>query len=282
MKKFIFILSCAVLSLTIVFSPLSSTSSDAVAAQQNPESRYSEQVQPFGGTLLNVQYRTVEYAHKEVDTYSNPYKAPTFIPSLPNACAVEAGGNAIVYYDRLYNELIPNYTHNYIWGVFTYGSQNSAVTNMFTSLHSLMGTTQSGTTISGFKSGLSSYVTGKNRTAQIISATGSYYNINFNYLKAQLELEKMAVIFVDTYSITPFAGIQVYDGYDEITHNVYTGCHTMLVYGYYDINYYDANWDLVSRDTYLYVATGFAGAKLGLINIRDFCTVDDAYVINIY
>ena len=249
-------------------------------ATVNSETRYAlDYVQ--GGNLVSVEYRNVYYADSTNETYINPYEAPTFISSRANACAVEAGGNAIAYYDRLYDDLIPGYKHNYVWGKFTYGTQNDAVDNMFWSLYDLMGTNNSGTTVSGFKNGINSYVTGKGHASNIVDATGNYCNTDLNFLKSQLEQEKMAVIFIDTFSITPLAGIQNNDGYDVITHYVYSGCHAMLVYGYKDIFYYNDSGTLISRDTYLYAATGYAGTSLGLLNINNYCMVDDVYIVSI-
>ncbi len=248
----------------------------------NEISRYADTIQPYGGTLLNTQYRTVEYDHRAEESYVNPYKVSTFNPSMPGSCAVEAGGNAIVYFDRLYDELIPGYAPKYVWGSFTYGSHNDAIGDMFSKVYNFMGTTEDGTTVDGFKRGMKDYVSSRGRNIDIIDAKGNYNNTNIEYIKNALKQEKLAVIFLDTYSITAFSGFETYDEYDTISHYVYTGCHTMLVYGYHEFYYYNADNKLIVHDTYFYVATGFLTCSLGLINIRDFCNIDDAFVINIF
>lgn len=245
-------------------------------------SRYADTMQPYGGTLVDTQYRTVEYTYREEESYVNPYKVPTYNPSMPGSCAVEAGGNAIVYFDRLYDELIPGYAPKYIWGGFTYGAHNDAISNMFSTVYNLMGTTEDGTSVAGFKSGMKNYVNSKGRSLDIIDAVGNYNNTNIDYIKNALKQEKLAVIFLDTYSVTAFGGFETHDGYDTISHYVCTGCHTMLVYGYHEFYYFDRNRNLITRDTYFYVATGFVTCSLGLINIRDFCNIDDVFVINVF
>ena len=274
MKKFL----CIALSvLSLAYVP-----SIGVGIGYAEESRYSlDFVQ--GGNYLGTQYRDVYYSTKsdKDDMYVNPYKAPAFVPSRANACAVHSGGNAIVYYDRIYDELIPGYKHKYVWGGFTYGTQNDAVDNMFATLYDMMGTDSRGTSIEGFKSGMRQYVSLRGRSINITQATGNYYGVNLDYLKTQLEAEKVAAVFLDTFSIVTFEGLSPKDGYDHITHYVYNGHHVMLVYGYRDIYYYNANGSLKQRDTYLYVSTGYTSSALGLLDITHFCNVDDVYILEV-
>lgn len=234
-----------------------------------------------GGNFTGTQTRDVYYSNKSEDEYVNPYKAPAFAASKPNACAVEAGGNAIVYYDRLFDDLIPDYKHKYVWGGFTYGTQNDAVDNMFSTLYDMMGTDSRGTTVDGFKSGMRQYVASKNHSINITQSTGNHCNVNMEYLKAQLQEEKVAAVFLDTFSIVAFGGFAERDGYDHIIHDTYSGLHVMLVYGYKDIHYYNANGSLAQRNTYLYVSTGYSGAPRGWVEITNFCVVDDIYVLEI-
>ena len=276
MKKFL----CIALSvLSLAYMPSIGVGMKNYYAE---ESRYSlDFVQ--GGNYLGTHHREVYYSTKsdKEDMYVNPYKAPSFISSKPNACAVEAGGNAIVYYDRIFDELIPEYKHKYVWGGFTYGTQNDAVDNMFVTLYDMMGTDSRGTSIEGFKNGMQKYVSSRGRSINITQATGNYYGVNLDYLKTQLEAEKVAAVFLDTFSVVTFGGIEPYDGYDRIIHYAYTGQHVMLVYGYRDIYYYNANGNLKQRDTYLYVSTGYSSAALALLDITHFCNVDDVYILEV-
>lgn len=275
MKNFVLVLACCVLAIGNVFGL------DFNEVKET-ESRYASDITTYGGTMLDVRHRTVTYNSKETDTYVNPYSAPSFKANISSSdCAVEASGNSLVYYDRIFDELVPDYSPKRIFGVFTYGSQNQGVNNMFSTLYDLMGTNSDGTTISGFKSGLKSYVQGRGRSLQTISSTGNFYNTNLDYLKSQLEQENVAVIFLDGFSITTTEDIQLNNGYDEIKHTVYTGCHAMLVYGYLDYYYYNSNGSLINRDTYLYVSTGYVGASLAVLNMQNFCTIDDIYILSI-
>ena len=84
-----------------------------------------------GGISAGTTTRTVNFDDVDDDYYENPYEAPIFKNSYVGACAVDSGGNALVYYDRIYDDLVPDYKHNYVWGKFTYGTQNAGINNMF-------------------------------------------------------------------------------------------------------------------------------------------------------
>lgn len=235
-----------------------------------------------GGINTGTTTRTVNFDDVDDDDYyENPYEAPIFKNSYVGACAVDSGGNALVYYDRIYDDLVPDYKHNYLWGKFTYGTQNAGINNMFASLYQLMGTNDQGTTIPGFKSGLAAYVSGRGRTLTLTGATGSHYGVDIDYLKQQLKQEKMAVVFLNNFAITTFTGLERHDTYDEIDYYTYSGYHTVLVYGYWDIYYYDAAGNVIERDTYLLASTGFVGATLAYIYMDDYGTIDDAYIVDI-
>lgn len=235
-----------------------------------------------GGTMLEKRTRSVTYSTVNVDVYENPYEAPVFSPGLSNACVVEASGNTIVYNDIMFDELIEGYSHRYIWGKFTYGSYNDGVNNMFTSLANLMGLTSQGTTIDGFKSGMKQYVEGRGRNINLIQATGSYLNTNIDYLKSQLSQGKMAVMFFSGFSITSFTEYIEGNGQSNMTYAIYDGHHAMVLYGYRDVYYYDADGGLIERDTFFYASTGYNSVNLALVSISNFCNVDDVYVVDIY
>lgn len=245
------------------------------------EARYSSDSSAYGGVENTRVEKTINCSYKSEDSYVNPYEAPTFTPSVSNGCTVDSAGNAIVYYDIFYDELIPGYKHKYIWGGFTYGNQNQAAQDIFYSLRDLMGTNANGTTINGFKQGMASYVSRKGRNLQLTQATGSYNNINLEAVKSALRNQQPAIIFLDTFSVTFFSGYDYCDGYDEFKYVLYNGCHTMLIYGYKDIYYYDSNYNLIGRDVYFYVSNALTMERLSLFYVNDYCGIDDIYIVNI-
>ena len=241
--------------------------------------RYAEEI--IRGGAEGSATRDVYYTSKTIEDYVNPYKAPSFVTSKTNACVVGAGGNVMVYYDRIFDDLIPDYTHKYIFGKFTYGTQNEAVDNMFDTLYDMMGTDYRGTSIPGFKSGMKAYAASRGHDINLAQFTGSYHNINIEGLKKQLKAEKPAVIFLNTYSVTSFGDIVENVGHDIIEYSTFSGAHAMVVYGFKDIYYYDEDARLKQRDTFLYVSTGIGSLPLAMIDITRLCIVDDIYITEV-
>ena len=241
--------------------------------------RYAEEI--IRGGAEGSATRDVYYTSKTIEDYVNPYKAPSFVTSKTNACVVGAGGNVMVYYDRIFDDLIPDYTHKYIFGKFTYGTQNEAVDNMFDTMYDMMGTTNDGTNIPGFKKGMKAYAASRGHDINLAQFTGSYHNINIEGLKKQLKAEKPAVIFLNTYSVTSFGDIVENVGHDIIEYSTFSGAHAMVVYGFKDIYYYDEDARLKQRDTFLYVSTGIGSLPLAMIDITRLCIVDDIYITEV-
>ncbi len=262
-----------VICLAVV--PLGAVTARAAEWESAP-ARYSAEYR--SDIEVGTETKTVYYDTKKIDEYVNTYETPTFTCALDGSCVVEAGGNVIAYYDRLYDELIPGYRHQMIWGQFSYGSQNQAINDMFTELSGLMDW-HVGVTVDGFQEGMDAYVSGKGRTFECEKATGAMYNTNLYYLKEKLREDKLAVVFCSDFALTPLGGIQKGDGYETISYLLYKAYHAMVVYGYYDVNYYlDGNF--VGQDTYLYCGTGFTDKK-ALMNIDDYSTIEDIYIVNI-
>lgn len=244
------------------------------------ETRYSADFQ--GGIYQGNIMRTVNYSSRNIDYYESPYKAPRFISDFSNACTVNAGGVAIVYNDRVYGNLIPNYAPRYIGSRFSYGTQSSYVNDMFSSLYTLMGTTAEGTTVDGFKSGMTAYVNQKGYSISLPQSTGSYFNVNYEYLKSQLRQDKVAVMFVHGFSTVSTGDIKSYGSYDTIDHKLYNGYHTVMVYGYRDYYYYDSNGNLMQTDSYLCVQNCYENTALEYFSMNYYCDIDDIYIVDIY
>ncbi|MCM1368216.1 MAG: hypothetical protein NC184_05370 [Roseburia sp.] len=266
---------CALTPSFAFMQPMANAEDPPVA-----EARYSSDFQ--GGEFEYVVNRQVYYATRSIESYENPYKLPRYISGIASACAVNAGGVAITYNDRIYDNLIPNYAPKQTSIRFSYGTQSQAVDDMFSALYSLMGTNSQGTTISGFKNGMTSYVNQRGYSLSLPQATGSYYNLNMDYLKSQLRQEKIAVLFIHSFSLVPTVGIQTKDGYDEIMNFLYDGYHTVPVYGYKEYHYYDVSGNLSQTDTYLYVQNCYEDAGYNYLSVNTYSTIDDAYIIDIH
>lgn len=268
-----------VLSLAMLFGCFCMGGASIASAEN--ESRYSAAV-PYGGIIQDYVSEIVYYSRKDTsEKFVNQYELPHYYArNMDNCCAITAGGVIMANFDRTYEELIPNHTTFEFLGQVVYSEQDAAVDSMFQELYQRMGTTSAGTTVEGYKKGMTSYVQSKGRSIEI---TSIYKNSSLNesaYIAA-LKAGKLLTIFMDGFCIVGLAGINTNDGYDKISGTVVTGLHIVAAYGYRIVRYYDASNKLIQEDKYLYVNTGFGSAGLAMIRLNKYITVDDGYAINI-
>ncbi len=237
------------------------------------------------GAKFSQEYKAVDdykyraYASVEENVFEDPIKAPTFIAyGLSSSCVVRAGGNALVFFDRKHDDLVPGFTWN---GTDMYGPQNDAIDELFVTLYDYMGTSSSrGTTVEGFKKGMTKYVEERGFNLKLTSNAGRYYNTNFEDLKIRLRIRReVAVVFCSKFMLVSDWGFDRGAGLDKIQYTMYEDRHAMLVYGYRDIYYYDADGEQIARDTYLLVCTGFAGMMPRAMFCINESIIDDIYTI---
>ncbi len=251
-------------------------------AAETEEKLYAADIMPIGGTMQDTVTEVVNYSRVESPGYENPYKLPLYYATdISNSCAVTAGGAAIGYYDRIYEELIPNHTGTNFLGHFVYGKQDAQVDSMHKNLALRMGTNGEGTTIPGFVSGMESYVKSKGRVASIVSICNNGI-LNESAYKTALDNGQLLTVFVDGFCLVGF------ENYDETSHTMtikntmVIGCHTLTAYGYCKYTYYGSSNNIIRQDTYLLVHSGFGGIGLTMLRINDgYCTIDDGFIVDI-
>ena len=252
-----------------------------VSGDANEVRVYATDIMPMGGEIHETITERINYAYRDDSRYyANPYRLPAYFASgLNNSCAITAGGAVIGYFDRLYEELIPNHTGIIFMGKYVYGEQDEAVDAMHRELYTRMGTEAGGTSVDGYVNGMKSYVSCKNRTASVTKAYGSSLDMSASI--DALESGKLLTLFLNGFAIVSFGGLEEYDGYDEVMNITVRGRHTVTAYGYKIIKYYDSANRLIQEDSYLYVHTGFTSAGLGYIRLTKYAIIEDAYIINI-
>ena len=251
-------------------------------AANNGEACYASEIVPYGGMIKDEKTDTVYYARKDdSEKYINPHRVPLYFASgIQNSCAITAGGAVIGHFDRVYEELIPNHTGMIFMGQFVYENQGEEVDAMHQELYKRMGSTSSGTTVAGFKSGMDSYIRSKGRTPEI-TRIYSWGSLNKSAYMSALEAGKLLTVFLDGFPIIVNGSFEFNDGYDSITNVIVEGLHTVTAYGYWNIKYYNSADKLIQEDCYLMVHTGFTTAGLAYIRLNKYTTIDDGYIINI-
>ncbi len=256
------------------------------AAEKNVALAYEEDVIFYGDDtyLDNGESTTVtEYINYSTKTSSAVIRVNNTFPgyyntntSLTNYCANVAGANLVGFYDRYYEDLIPNCVpgiargNNYTYYAMTNNlALRQAVIN---DLYIKMGTNNpdAGTSQVGFKNGLTSYMSSKSRSISFVTMMTNGA-LDINKLSQALGSGKPVALYLSGYNIT-----QIQDTGTTVTlsKGIYTGNHIMIVYGYWTENYYNSSNVLLQSKTYLYVATGLP--ETGIYVLNNNGTINDA------
>lgn len=156
-----------------------------------------------------------------------------------------------------------------------------------------------GTTYENFKTGLSAYVARRGRNVSY-SSLASGNTLNFSAFESTVKNSKPVVLFVDRYNA--ISSIAQANGYDMMVTNYYSGNHTMVAYGYRNVEYYRTEtksvWSPVwynpfrfvketeevkyRTDRYINVRTVISSLPDGYIRLYDSCTLDYALAVDIW
>ncbi len=224
-------------------------------------------------------YEEIKYAKRNKSTYDFRYGLPGYIKSsYENACANKAGAIILGYYDIYFPNLIPNYET--IYSDKTYKPEGKEILAVTDELYYLMKTNvNNGTTVDGFRTGLTNYVTSKGYTITYndIKRTGSF---NFDTYRAQINQERPVVLFTTKFNLS-YGPLNVNDNLDQLELDYYNVNHVMVGSGYEKIEYYDASGAVFRTDTYLKVSTAYSSFAKGYMGLKNV-TIDAAYAIDIF
>lgn len=224
-----------------------------------------------GSSFVETRQEIINYAYKvETETYI-PSSVPKYseTTNTPNNCANVAGATLIGYYDKIYDELIPNFTAGRtIRGVYIFNAQTAAIQEVIDDLYVRMATntTGNGTTANNCRSGLRSYINskGKNVTYTSIVSSGT---IDYSLYDGAVANETPMILFVLGYTLLSLGDFDVSETQDVLNMSLYAGAHTVIAYGRKNIKYYNASNQLIKEENFLRVATGYSTTALGYIMV---------------
>lgn len=271
----------AALLLTIALLPIFSINVEETAIADF----YSDDAY-LGDNDYSTEIETFDYAYKQTTSYLINSNFPNYYNSnatISNACAPVAGSNIIGYFDRYYENLVPNCAPgiergtNYTFYPMSVSiAQKQAVIN---SLYELMGTNteQPGTSQNQFKDGLKKYVGTKSRSISYNSVMTSN-RFDLTELDFQLRNGNPVVLYLKGYN---FSTISDLGNTVELHKKTYQGNHIVVVYGYSNINYFNSNGMLIKNKVYLNVSSGIMGIS-GCYIVDNNGILNDAEAVQIY
>ena len=163
------------------------------------------------------------------------------LPSIPGcmhgeaaSCVAKMCVNLVVYLDKTYPNLIPNYEPGIAFmGSYMYRSDTPETRAVFDQLYQDTGTDENGATVSDFKSGFKKYANRQGYQASYTSLM-SWWSFNYNAAKTAVQAGKPLALFMENYR-----GVQIaeLDGYDFLEYEITNGNHAAAGFGCLEVNY---------------------------------------------
>lgn len=241
-----------------------------------------------------IFYAATGSARKETETFSYATKTsesfsinPTFPnyyntnDSLQNTCANVAGANIIGYYDRYFENLIPNIAPGAGKTKYTYYPMTKNVTEKQALINDLYvrmqtNTVGPGNTQSQYKNGITSYVQSKGLTVSYNSVmTNGMFDLN--KAKVQLQNGNPISLYMSGYG---FARVTDDGNFVTLDKDLFEGNHIVIAYGYEKASYFDANGRVIRTNIYLKVSTGMNGVS-GVYIVNNYGKLNDAEAVSI-
>jgi len=237
----------------------------------------------YGGGAYVEKIQTVSYSTKTTESYSIPYDLPNYFGRVNEVtgCANTAGAIVIGYYDRFFENLIPNYkSYIKVGKIIRYKTGTDEVLDLVEQLYQLMGTDVAhlGTTFTEFQNGMSRYVTDKGYTYSTIDVftDGSF---DIEKYKISVQNEKPVALFLSGYAL--INEITEAENSDTISSGYSADSHVAIGCGYKIDTYYNSNGTVQGVRTYLKVASGSDIYGIGYLNINGLGQMDRAISITI-
>ena len=280
MKSIFKKLTCLVATLIAVCGSAVSLTVNTASADQALEGRYYDK--PVASTRAAGDVETINFANVDNIYIETPNKVPLYYSNtLENACGPIGGGIIVGYYDKYFQNLIPNYT-NYYTATGRYRLQDSTyVPAMLQEMYTAMQTNvvAPGVSESECLDGLEAYVEGKGYSISYTAVKP--YNGTFNHTAYQNAINngQPVILFCDTVQLViPFE----YDTYHQIGVEQESQDHIIVGFGYQVYRYYDVNGNNFRTDIYLAVATGWNPNDIGFVKINDDSWLDSGFAVDIY
>ncbi len=226
----------------------------SLGLKSQPKETYSSDASLFSYNSVKEEIYFSEREEEYIET-SNGVPLYTQLSSLENSCGPTAGAIIIGFYDKYYEDLIPNFrsyfpaTGNYLPNDRTY------VPALMQDLYVKMKTNVADVGVNEVDclSGLKQYVNDKNLSFSY-SSVQSGSNLNETRYTNALRENKPALLFNNTTDVFQFS---TNNGVDVFSSSTISGNHIYVAYGFYKVKYILTNGN-ERVDTYARVACGLS------------------------
>ena len=236
---------------------------------------YGEDIVPYSSEVAEI----INFTSKEETYIETKNAVPFYTPlaTLPNSCGPTAGAIIVGFYDKYYEDLIPDYKAYVSSGAYK-RSDMTYVPQVMNDLYTLMRTNvdDSGVSEAECKSGLITYFNnhGYNLTLTNIRSNNI---VNQSSYTAAINSNKPTLLFCDHMDIYNIVSSSTSD---KVIVSDFSGAHVAVGFGLYTVKYYNGSTNF-RTDTYLRIATGLNVTSVGHLKISETDWCDAAYVTTV-
>lgn len=232
--------------------------------------------------VKDQQSETVYFTSRESEYTETTNGVPLYYLSgnLTNGCGAAAGAIVVGFYDKYYENLIPDYTA-YFPATGKYKiNDNTKVPALMSELYNLMriNVDDVGVNETDCLNGLRSYVQSKNLTVNYSSIKSSS-QFSLSAFSSAINSNKPVLLFSEANTVCIFTNTS---DREIITKSIISENHIYVGYGIHTVRYYNGNVNF-RTDTYIRVATGWDITNNGFILVSSTAsTVKNSWFVNGY
>ncbi len=236
----------------------------------------------MGFYSTRVESETVYFTSRESEYTETTNGVPLYYLSgnLTNGCGAAAGAIVVGFYDKYYENLIPDYTA-YFPATGKYKiNDNTKVPALMSELYNLMriNVDDVGVNETDCLNGLRSYVQSKNLTVNYSSIKSSS-QFSLSAFSSAINSNKPVLLFSEANTVCIFTNTS---DREIITKSIISENHIYVGYGIHTVRYYNGNVNF-RTDTYIRVATGWDITNNGFILVSSTAsTVKNSWFVNGY
>ena len=230
-----------------------------------------------------INYATKQSTYKSINgTFPHYYNLNS---NLTNCCANVAGANIVGYYDRFYEELIPNCTPGFVRnnGYIYYSvlvnraEKQSVIDALYEDM--LTNNPNAGTSQANYKSGLATYINEKGKSVSYNSVITNG-QLDLDKVNAQFDQGNPISLYMQGFNVTEIS--EPSDTQTRLDKVIFSTNHIMVAYGYLKEEYYDSNGSLIASKLYLFIANGIQGLTSNCYVVNNNGILNDAEAVRVY
>ena len=287
-QRIIICVAAVILAVITAIAVIGSTVSNVAFATDVPEEIYYGD-DLYGDSVDNseseVEYINYATKNETIGYINNTY--PDFYNlnnTLKNGCANVAGASIIGYYDRFYEDFIPDSTpgfvRNNIYNYYSMGMYQEQKQAVINTLYVDMKTNNpnAGTSQANYKLGLSAFISRKGKSASFTSVmTNGKFDLNKAI--AQFNQGYPISLYLQGYNVCTIENLT--NNQTRLIKVIHNANHIMIAYGYRKVDYYNENNSIVKSNIYLLISTGLMGSS-GVYIVNNNGILDDAESVSVY